>query len=90
MRYYISPPPANPLARLLAGVLAVLALAGAFFFGVVVLAFAVGLGLVAWLFLWIRMWWLRRNLPVETPGPEERSGDVIDAEYTVVSRRDEE
>lgn len=90
MQNYISPPPMNPLARLLAGVLAVLALVGAFFFGLIVLAFAVGIGLVAWLFLWVRMWWLRRNHPAETPRSEDHSGDVIDAEYTVVSRRDEE
>ena len=90
MQYYIAPPPMNPLARLLAGILAVLALVGAFFFGLFVLLFAVGLGLVAWLFLWIRMWWLRRNLPAEPPRSDDHSGDVIDAEYTVVSRRDEE
>ena len=90
MQYYISPPPMNPLARLLAGVLAVLALVGAFFFGLVVLAFAVGLGLVAWLFLWVRMWWIRRNHPPVTSRAEKHSGDIIDAEYTVVSKRDEE
>ena len=33
MPQYIAPPPMNPLSRLLAGILAVLALAGAFFFG---------------------------------------------------------
>ena len=90
MQYQIAPPPMNPLARLLAGVLAVLALVGAFFFGLFILAFAVGLGLVAWLALWIRMWWLGRNRPVETPRTGDRSDNVIDAEYTVVSRRDEE
>ena len=90
MQYQIAPPPMNPLARLLAGVLAVLALVGAFFFGLFILVFAVGLGLIAWLALWIRMWWLGRNRPADTPRSDDRSGDVIDAEYTVVSRRDEE
>jgi len=90
MQYYITPPPMNPLARLLAGILAVLALVGAFFFGIFILALAVGLGLVAWLFLWVRMWWIRRKQPVAGVQPAERSGNVIDAEYTVVSRRDEE
>ena len=90
MQYQIAPPPMNPLARLLAGVLAVLALVGAFFFGLFILVFAVGLGLVAWLALWIRMWWLGRNRPADTPRKDDLSGDVIDAEYTVVSRRDEE
>lgn len=90
MPYYIAPPPMNPLARLLAGLLAVLALVGAFFFGLFILAFAVGLGLVAWLTLWIRMWWLGRNQPAETPRTRDRSDNVIDAEYTVVSRKDED
>ena len=39
MPYYITPPPMNPLSRLLAAIVAVLALVGAFFFGVFVLAF---------------------------------------------------
>jgi hypothetical protein len=76
----------NPLSRLLAGILAVLALAAAFFFGLLVLAFAVGVGLVAWLLLWVRSWWNRRK----QPGSDKISGEVIDAEYTVVSRQDED
>jgi hypothetical protein len=90
MQYYIAPPPMNPLGRLLAGILAVLALAGAFFFGIFVFLLAMGLGLVAWLFLWARMWWLRRKQPSEHQKEPEQAGKVIDAEYTVVSRRDEE
>jgi hypothetical protein len=86
MQYYISPPPMNPLSRLLAGVLAVLALAGAFFFGVFVLVFALSLGFVAWLFLWIRMWWMRRK----GIRPVDQKGEIIDAEYTVISQKDEE
>ena len=34
MQYYISGPPMNPLARILAGLVGVLALVGAFFFGI--------------------------------------------------------
>jgi len=104
MQYYIGPPPMNPLARLLAGILAVLALAGAFFFGVFVLALAVGVGLIAWVGLWLRMLWLRRKLSgsgvdsVADSAAEQRHGaaqrhrneDVIDAEYTVVSRDEDE
>jgi hypothetical protein len=76
----------NPLSRLLAGILAVLALAAAFFFGLLVLAFAVGVGLVAWLLLWVRSWWNRRKRPAS----DQISGEIIDAEYTVVSRQDED
>jgi hypothetical protein len=90
MPYYIAPPPMNPLARLLAGILAVLAVAGAFFFGIFVFLFALGVGLVAWLILWVRMWWLRRQQPADLPREKDQSGDIIDAEYTVVSRQDEE
>lgn len=103
MPYYISPPPLNPLSRILAGILGVLALVGAFFFGIFVLAFAAGLGLIAWLFFSIRLWWMRKKGTTsggggaasgpaqrQGPGPGETSRDIIDVEYTVVSRRDEE
>jgi hypothetical protein len=104
MPYYITPPPMNPFSRLLAAILAVLALVGAFFFGIFVLAFAAGLGLIAWLLFSIRLWWMRKkgmigsagrgpaNGPGQRPGPGsgETSRDIIDVEYTVVSRRDEE
>jgi len=100
MPYYINPPPMNPLSRLLAAILAVLALVGAFFFGIFVLAFAVGLGLVAWLFVSLRVWWLRRKGVLGPSGPGAANGshtgpvedgrDILDAEYTVVSRQDED
>jgi len=76
----------NPLTRLLAGILAVFALAGAFFFGVLVLALVVGVGLLAWIFLWVRMWWIRKK----HPGPDQKKGEILEAEYTVVSRQDED
>jgi len=94
----------NPLSRLLAGLLGILALVGAFFFGIFVLAFAVAAGLVAWLVIWIRMRWIRRKLlrdgyrpdtaqrgqPGGDARPPGRKGDVIDAEYEVVSRSEED
>jgi len=96
MPYYISQPPMNPLSRLLAALLAVLALVGAFFFGIFVLAFAAGLGLLAWLVLSVRMWWLRKKGMVGSAGAEPVAGsredrdDITDVEYTVVSRQDED
>lgn len=94
----LPPPVTNPLARLLAALAAVVALVAAFFFGLVVLALAVGLGLLAWLALGLRVWWLRRQLgggraapgkPDPGPGAREepRKGQVIDADYEVVSRK---
>jgi uncharacterized iron-regulated membrane protein len=90
--YRLPPPPLNPLSRILAGLLAVLAVVGAFFFGLVVLALAVGLGLLAWLALALRMWWLRRRLGGRSAagaGPGVREDDAIEADYEVVSRRKE-
>jgi hypothetical protein len=102
MPYYISPPPMNPLSRLLAGVLGVLVLVGAFFFGLFVLALVAGVGLIAWLAFSLRVWWLRKKMGGIRPGPAagggqdqtegrgDANGKIIDAEYTVVSRRDED
>ena len=91
----------NPLSRLLAGVVALLAVVGAFFFGFFVLMLALGLGALAWLILSLRMWWLRRQMAARHPhggphasaGPgsaESRRGDVIDADYEVLSRREDD
>ncbi|HLF29897.1 MAG TPA: hypothetical protein VI566_02580 [Xanthomonadales bacterium] len=69
--------------------LAVLLLAAAFFFGLVVLSVLVGVFFLSGLAIWLRSLWLRRakgsEISVETP--QARTGQVIDAEYTVVSRR---
>lgn len=88
MQYYISPPPMNPLSSALAAVMAVLALVAALFFGLIVLALAVGTGLLFWLGIRLRLWWMRRHLPPLDTSPASRpqKGEVIDAEYTVVSR----
>ena len=79
----------NTLSRLLAGVTAVLALVAAFFFGLVVLALAVGIGLLFWLGVRLRLWWMRRHIPPADTAPAgtPQKGEVIDAEYTVVSRQ---
>lgn len=104
MPYYITPPPMNTLSRLIAAVLAVMALVGAFFFGIFVLILAAGLGLAAWLYLTLRLWWFRKKGGAPGPGqdafetvfrnagqpPGKEDGKVIDAEYTVVSREDDE
>ena len=99
MTSYISPPPMNPLSRLIAGVLAVLALAAAFFFGFIVLMVVVGAGLIGWLALWIRARWLghgsagagHSGRPMG--GADDRAGrqgDVIEGEYTIVSDEKDE
>ena len=79
----------NPLSRLLAALMAVLALVAAFFFGLIVLALAVGFGLLLWLGIRLRLWWIQRHLPPidADPAATPKKGEVIDAEYTVVSRQ---
>jgi hypothetical protein len=74
--------------------MALLALVGAFFFGLFVLALAAGLGVLAWLVLALRVWWLGRRVRVgaggvSRAGAEVRKGEVIEADYEVVSRRDD-
>ena len=97
---YLSGPPVNPIARLLAGLAGVLVLVGAVFFGLFVIVAAIAFGLVAWAVIWLRLWWIGRRLrssgaPAPNPfGQAERrnGGDdrsVIDADYEVVSRDEE-
>jgi len=88
MKYYISPPAMNPLERLLAALSSVVLLAGAFFFGIFALLVLGGIFFGIGLALWIRSWWLRRRGGAQTILRDARGkGNVIDAEYTVVSRR---
>lgn len=98
MRYYLSPPPTDPASRILAGLLAVLVLVGAFFFGLIVLGVAFALGILAWFVLSVRLWWVGRQWDkrgadggargAERQGAENaRARDAIDADYEVISRR---
>jgi len=89
MRYYISPPPMNPITRLLTAFIATLALAGAFFFGLVVLIVLAGAFSLFVLVFYVRSWWLGRTAAGMQGTPTGAASDdkVIEAEYTVVSRR---
>ena len=91
MPYYISPPPQNLLTRIITAIIAVLALAGAVIIGTAAFLIVAGIGLIAGLALWLRISWIKRRLrksgmeSAAGPVPQRDSGDVIDAEYTVVS-----
>ena len=96
MPYYISPPSQNPLSRILAAVFAVVVLVGAFTVGLAALLVVAGIGLIAGIVLWIRISWIKRrmrksgvNMGAVVDGSRQ-PGQVIDAEYTVVSETREE
>lgn len=100
MPYYISPPPQNPLLRLVTAIIAVFALAGAFMIGIAAFLVIAGVGLVAGLVIWLRVAWIKRKLGkngvnLEGTRVSDRargtsSGQVIDAEYTVISEEEGE
>lgn len=100
MPFYISPPPRNPIAGVLAGIVGIAIMIGAFMLGFVALVVAFGVGLFIWLGIYIRIWWAKRQMtrrgidpaeggPFAHPG-RPRHEDSLEAEYTVVStKRDE-
>ena len=98
MPYYISPPPQGPLTRIIAAIVTVFALIGAFMIGMAALLVVGGIALVAGLVIWLRVLWIKHQLRksgvdldagLRTNTPQE-SGHVIEAEYTVVSKGDDQ
>ena len=98
MPYYISPPPQNPFTRLIAAVIAVFVLVGSFMIGFAALLVVAAVGLVLAIAIWIRVAWIRHRMKKEGVNfqtspfnrPPQDDGNIIDAEYTVVSEKDEE
>ncbi len=97
MTYYISPPPQNPLTRIIAAIIAVFALAGAFMLGMAALLVVAGHrpGCRSCTLVTGRL--DQAPTAKKRCGPQRRdgraqkqSGDVIDAEYTVVSVQDDQ
>jgi hypothetical protein len=96
MPYYISPPPQNPLARIVAAIITVFALIGAFMIGMAALLVVAGIALVAGIAIWLRVAWIKRklrksgidlNMKMDIP---RNSSQVIDAEYTVISKHQDQ
>jgi len=96
MQYYISPPPQSPLSRIIAAIIAVFALIGTFIIGFAAFLVMAGVALVAGIAIWLRIAWIRRRLQKSgrqksgdrqgAPADAQNgSGQVIDAEYTVIS-----
>lgn len=102
MAVYLTPPPQNPLARLLAGIVAILVLTGAFLIGFVVFIAVAGIALIAGAWIWFRSWRLRRqagaaagdagfsDVMKDAARSKEGSerGATIEAEYTVIKSED--
>ncbi len=87
------PGPRGWLTRVLAAVGAAGALIVSFFLGALVFVTALGLFLLLAIGVAIRIWWLRRQFRDHMDAWERGEGaaggeDVIDAEYTVVERRE--
>ena len=96
MPHYLNPPPQGPLTRIIASIVAVFALLGFFVLGLAALLVIGGVVLVAGLVIWMRVAWIKRrlqksgvNLGAEA-GVSRESGNVIDAEYTVVPDSDDQ
>ncbi len=100
MPYYISPPPQSPLARIIAGIIGLFALVGAFMIGMAALLVVIGLGFIAAVAIWLRLAWIKRRLRksgidlgiktnASNTDSSKVSGQVIEAEYTVISKREE-
>ena len=96
MPLYINPPPQNPLSRIIAAIIAVFALVGSLMIGFAALVVVAGVGLVAAIIIWLRISWIKRRLQKNGFNPaagndfSQQSGRVIDAEYTVISKTDDQ
>jgi len=95
MPYYINPPPGNPLSRIIAAIIGVFLLAGGFIIGTAAFLIIAGIAVIAGLALWLRVAWIKHQLRKggvdfnSAPQRRPNTGDVIDAEYTVVSVKEE-
>ena len=85
--------PSNPLLQAVYVLLGGIVLIGALFMGAVLLAVALGLGLIVGVAALLRSWWLGRGRRRPLSGsPSQRdpaTGRLLDAEYSVVAERDE-
>ena len=100
MPSYISPPPRNPLSALLAGIVGIAMMIGAFMLGFIALVVAMAVGALIWAGIYIRIWWARRQLAKQGIDPDAANpfktqssptkGDSLEGEYTVVSKKQED
>jgi hypothetical protein len=72
--------PGNIVLQVLGIFVGLLALMAAVIVGGFLLAALLGVGLIAWFVIYLRIWWLTRK--TGRPGGQS---DVVEAEYTVIS-----
>jgi predicted lipid-binding transport protein (Tim44 family) len=100
MPSYISPPPRNPLSAILAGIVGVVVMVGAFMLGFVALVVALAIGALIGAAIYVRVWWAKRQLAkqgidLDSANPfsnhaSPSQGDSLEAEYTVISKKQED
>ena len=79
IRYTVQRPP-NVFLQIVGFVLAIGLFAFAIVIGGFILAGLLGLGLIAWLVISVRIWWLKRNVSQQRDAGEH----IVEAEYRVV------
>jgi len=92
MRYtaYRTGLPPNPLVRIAFFVVALIMVIGAVFLGAVLLSLIVGIGILAWLVISVRVWWLRRRFRsrrADSNESQSEPGEIVGVEYTVIEER---
>lgn len=81
--------PANPIVRFLAFVAALGVFAVSVLVGGIVLAALVGFVLLALVVIYVRVWWISRQLNAARRSAESaRSGETVEAEYRVIDISD--
>lgn len=86
----LSGPRSSLLARLMAGIGALIALTAATVIGFFALMVTFGVVVIGTIAVMLRVWWLRRQFLRARDGQapaDDGQRDVIDGEYTVVQRR---
>ena len=82
-----SQPQRGPLTRLLTSLLLIGVAVIALFFGAIIIAILIGMAAIVFIFLYLRVWWLRRKLGLNVHPHHSRkrqdAGVTIEGEYTV-------
>jgi membrane protein implicated in regulation of membrane protease activity len=79
----------NTLFQGVAIVLGLIALMAAVIVGGFLLAALIAVGLIGWLAIYVRLWWLTRKMRKEGgQAVPDAQGEVVEAEYTIIETLD--